>query len=105
MSDGSEHVEHEETGEGVHEKYLALADALEREIAAMSAQRRGLLWARSVNNERSAIKPLVACRRRCSDRSRLGHASRPDRAQPDRRKRCGGRQPPRTGGGCAGHIR
>ena len=26
-----EHVEHEETGEGVHEKYLALAEALERE--------------------------------------------------------------------------
>jgi hemerythrin-like domain-containing protein len=30
--DGFEHVEHEETGEGVHEKYLALADALEQEI-------------------------------------------------------------------------
>ena len=30
--DGFEHVEHEETGEGVHEKYLALADALEREM-------------------------------------------------------------------------
>jgi hemerythrin-like domain-containing protein len=30
--DGFEHVEHEETGEGVHEKYLALADALEKEI-------------------------------------------------------------------------
>jgi len=29
-----EHVEHEETGEGVHEKYLALAEALEREAAA-----------------------------------------------------------------------
>jgi len=29
---GFEHVEHEETGEGVHEKYLALADALEREV-------------------------------------------------------------------------
>ncbi len=26
-----EHVEHEETGEGVHEKYLALAEALEKE--------------------------------------------------------------------------
>lgn len=26
-----QHVEHEETGEGVHEKYLALAEALERE--------------------------------------------------------------------------
>jgi hemerythrin-like domain-containing protein len=29
--DGFEHVEHEDTGEGVHEKYLALAQALERE--------------------------------------------------------------------------
>ncbi len=28
-----DHVEHEETGEGVHEKYLALAEALEREAA------------------------------------------------------------------------
>lgn len=28
-----EQVEHEETGEGVHEKYLALAEALERETA------------------------------------------------------------------------
>ena len=35
VSEGFEHVEHEETGEGVHEKYLALADALEREIAVM----------------------------------------------------------------------
>jgi hemerythrin-like domain-containing protein len=31
--DGFEHVEHEETGAGVHEKYLALAEALEKEIA------------------------------------------------------------------------
>jgi len=31
--DGFEHVEHEETGEGVHEKYLALANALAREVA------------------------------------------------------------------------
>jgi hemerythrin-like domain-containing protein len=31
--EGFEHVEHEETGEGVHQKYLALADALEQEIA------------------------------------------------------------------------
>ena len=30
--DGFEHVEHEETGEGVHEKYLALAEALGREV-------------------------------------------------------------------------
>jgi hemerythrin-like domain-containing protein len=29
-----EHVEHEETGVGVHEKYLALAETLERESAA-----------------------------------------------------------------------
>jgi hemerythrin-like domain-containing protein len=28
-----EHIEHIETGEGVHEKYLALADVLEREMA------------------------------------------------------------------------
>jgi hemerythrin-like domain-containing protein len=28
-----EHVEHEETGEGVHEKYLALAESLETEMA------------------------------------------------------------------------
>jgi len=31
--EGFEHVEHDETGEGVHEKYLALAEALEKEIA------------------------------------------------------------------------
>jgi hemerythrin-like domain-containing protein len=31
--EGFEHVEHEETGEGVHEKYLALAEALENEIS------------------------------------------------------------------------
>jgi len=31
--EGFEHVEHEETGEGVHEKYLGLAEMLEREIA------------------------------------------------------------------------
>lgn len=30
---GFERVEHEETGEGIHEKYLALAEALEREAA------------------------------------------------------------------------
>ena len=29
--DGFDHVEHEETGEGVHEKYLALADWLDVE--------------------------------------------------------------------------
>ena len=32
VTEGFEHVEHEETGEGVHEKYLALAGKLEREI-------------------------------------------------------------------------
>ena len=32
--EGFENVEHEETGEGVHEKFLALAEALEREAAA-----------------------------------------------------------------------
>lgn len=31
--EGFEQVEHEETGEGVHEKYLALAEKLEREAA------------------------------------------------------------------------
>jgi hemerythrin-like domain-containing protein len=31
---GFEHVELEETGEGIHEKYLALAEALEKEIQA-----------------------------------------------------------------------
>jgi hemerythrin-like domain-containing protein len=29
-----EHVEHEETGEGIHEKYLALASSLEKQAAA-----------------------------------------------------------------------
>ena len=29
-----EHVEHIETGEGVHEKYLALAETLEKEMTA-----------------------------------------------------------------------
>jgi hemerythrin-like domain-containing protein len=33
---GFETVEHEETGEGVHEKYLALAEALEEEIRSYS---------------------------------------------------------------------
>jgi hemerythrin-like domain-containing protein len=32
VTDAFEHVEHEETGEGVHEKYLALADWLEGEV-------------------------------------------------------------------------
>lgn len=31
-----EHVEHEETGEGVHERYLALAEQLEREAKTLS---------------------------------------------------------------------
>ena len=31
LAEAFERVEHEETGEGVHEKYLALAEALERE--------------------------------------------------------------------------
>ena len=34
VADDFERVEHEETGTGVHEKYLALAEALEREAAA-----------------------------------------------------------------------
>ena len=32
--EGFEHVEHQETGEGVHEAYLALSEALEQEAAA-----------------------------------------------------------------------
>ena len=35
VNDGFEHIEHEETGEGVHEKYLALAEALEKELEAV----------------------------------------------------------------------
>jgi hemerythrin-like domain-containing protein len=34
VADDFEWVEHEETGEGVHEKYVALAEALEREARA-----------------------------------------------------------------------
>ncbi len=33
MTESFEHFEHEETGEGVHEKYLALANALDQEAA------------------------------------------------------------------------
>lgn len=33
VTEDFEQVEHEETGEGVHEKYLALAEKLEKEIA------------------------------------------------------------------------
>ena len=33
VNEGFDHIEHEETGEGVHEKYLALAESLEREIS------------------------------------------------------------------------
>ena len=34
VAEDFERIEHEETGEGVHEKYLALAEALEREARA-----------------------------------------------------------------------
>jgi len=34
VAEDFEHVEHEETGAGIHEKYLALAEALEREMTA-----------------------------------------------------------------------
>jgi hemerythrin-like domain-containing protein len=34
VADDFERIEHEETGAGVHEKYLALAEALEREAGA-----------------------------------------------------------------------
>ena len=33
VADGFERVEHEETGAGVHEKYLGLATSLAREVA------------------------------------------------------------------------
>lgn len=32
VAEGFEHIEHEETGEGLHEKYLALADKLTLEV-------------------------------------------------------------------------
>jgi hemerythrin-like domain-containing protein len=32
VAEGFEHVEHEETGAGVHEKFLALAESLEKEM-------------------------------------------------------------------------
>jgi hemerythrin-like domain-containing protein len=34
VADDFEHIEHEETGEGVHEKYLALAESLEMQVAS-----------------------------------------------------------------------
>jgi hemerythrin-like domain-containing protein len=37
VNDGFEQVEHEETGEGVHEKYLSLAEALEKEMGLVRA--------------------------------------------------------------------
>lgn len=33
VAEGFDHVEHEETGEGIHEKYLALADRLAAELS------------------------------------------------------------------------
>ncbi len=33
LTEAFDHIEHEETGAGVHEKYLALAEALERELS------------------------------------------------------------------------
>lgn len=38
VAEGFEHIEHVETGEGVHEKYLALADALEQEATNLSKE-------------------------------------------------------------------
>jgi hemerythrin-like domain-containing protein len=38
VADGFEKVEHEETGEGVHEKYLALAQALALEVEGLRIQ-------------------------------------------------------------------
>ncbi len=37
VMDDFEHIEHKETGEGVHEKYLALARALEKEMGVFQA--------------------------------------------------------------------
>ena len=34
VTEGFEHVEHEETGAGVHEKYLALAEKVEEEVSS-----------------------------------------------------------------------
>ncbi len=33
VAEDFEHIEHEETGEGVHEKYLGMAESLEKELA------------------------------------------------------------------------
>lgn len=33
VAEAFDHVEHEETGEGVHERFLALAESLERQVA------------------------------------------------------------------------
>lgn len=38
VAEGFDRLEHEETGEGVHEKYLALAEALEREAAQLTTE-------------------------------------------------------------------
>ena len=34
ITEDFEHIEHEETGEGIHEKYLGLADRLEKEMSS-----------------------------------------------------------------------
>ena len=36
VMEGFEHVEHEETGEGVHEKYLALVAQIEKEVSGLA---------------------------------------------------------------------
>ncbi len=38
VTEGFDRLEHEETGEGVHEKYLALAEALEREAMQLTME-------------------------------------------------------------------
>jgi hypothetical protein len=38
VAEGFEHVEHEETGEGVHEKYLALANSLAQEVQQLGVR-------------------------------------------------------------------
>jgi len=35
VAEGFEHIEHDETGEGIHEKYLALANELDQETARL----------------------------------------------------------------------
>ena len=51
VAEDFERVEHEETGEGVHEKYLALAEALEAGGSVMRAQRASRVTESRTSNE------------------------------------------------------